>query len=283
MSYLILDDKIPVIQHWKKKNLKFDFFEYDSKARYEENKKNIGEDWYYYNKKLSYEYNSWGYRCKEFDDIKDKDFALVLGCSNTEGVGLCYEDMWANKLGEKLGIEILNLGMGGTGIDFQTYNTFLIHDYFMKINRFPRFVVHQWPSRYRTTFTKMFYEFGDANMSFELFSGSHLTGKEKNKQWFTDWYINSFLEDGGEMIKQMNFFIMMCNNLWKSSSIEVLNWTWEDDLFSEKTTILMEKANVKKVINEHGDIKARDMAHNGHLSQDCVVNHLIKFLKYGSS
>ena len=89
---------------------------------------------YYYNKKIEYKYNSWGYRTKEFKDLED-DYILIFGCSFTEGIGLYYDDMWATKLSKELKLDVFNIGMGGTGVDFQFYNTTLIHNHIIKNNK----------------------------------------------------------------------------------------------------------------------------------------------------
>ena len=55
-----------------------------------------------------YKFNECGYRTKNIDDL-DKDFALVFGCSYTEGVGLYQKDIWCEKLCKELEIAIFNL------------------------------------------------------------------------------------------------------------------------------------------------------------------------------
>jgi hypothetical protein len=63
---------------------------------------------------LSYSYNSYGFRCPEFDC---RPSGLAFGCSHTEGVGIFVEDTWPNKLANKLSMHVWNLGVGGASLD----------------------------------------------------------------------------------------------------------------------------------------------------------------------
>ena len=134
MSHLIISENCPVIENILQSNKTMDFNSTDNQDLYIENKKKLGNEWYYYDKKIEYKYNSWGYRCKEFDDLND-DYILIFGCSFTEGIGLGRSDMWTTKLGKKTGLDIFNLGMGGTGVDFQFYNTTLIKPTLINLNK----------------------------------------------------------------------------------------------------------------------------------------------------
>lgn len=270
MSHLIISKECPIIENIIQANRIMDFNSTDSENIFNENKKKLGEEWYYYNKKIEYKYNSWGYRTKEFEDLKD-DYILVFGCSFTEGIGLDYDDMWTTKLSNELKLDVFNIAMGGTGVDFQFYNTTLIHNHILKNNKPPKLVIYQWPFEHRTT-----YSFSESLANREMigllpFSASH---QSKNVEYFEKWYIHGFIENEGELIKQSNIYPMVCNNIWKTMGIEVINWTWETDFTMKKNDLFSNNIELHHIIDTT-NYTARDCTHNGHLSQDLVVDFLL--------
>lgn len=270
MSHLIISENCPIIENILQSNKTMEFNSTDNQDLYNENKKKLGNEWYYYNKKIEYKYNSWGYRCVEFDDLND-DYILTFGCSFTEGIGLDYSDMWTTKLSKKTGLDVFNVGMGGTGVDFQFYNTTLIHNYILKKNKPPKLVIYQWPFEHRTT-----YLFKESIVDKEVigllpFSVSH---KSENAYHFEKWYSHSFIENEGELIKQSNIYPMVCNNIWKSMGIDVINWTWETDFTMKHSNIFSNDIELHNMIDTT-NYTARDCTHNGHLSQDIVVDFLL--------
>ena len=142
--------------------------------------------------------------------------------------------MWATKLSKELKLDVFNIGMGGTGVDFQFYNTTLIHNHIIKNNKPPKLVIYQWPFEHRTT-----YSFSESLVNREIigllpFSASH---QSENVEYFEKWYIHGFIENEGELIKQSNIYPMVCNNIWKSMGIDVINWTWETDFTMKDSDI----------------------------------------------
>jgi len=49
----------------------------------------------------------------------EKDFFIAVGCSYTAGAGLRYTDTWASRLGKKLNMEHINLGLDGSSFEYQ--------------------------------------------------------------------------------------------------------------------------------------------------------------------
>lgn len=279
MSNLIINTNIPVICNHGQMNRTFLFASTDNEDGYISNKEKLGENWYYYDKKIEYKYNSWGYRSKEINEIGD-DFILVFGCSNTEGIGLHEDDMWANKLSKELNMDVLNMGMGGTSIDFQFYNTMLLYDYLIKINKTPKLVIYQWPYKYRTTFPFKTNINEIESLGFELFCGSFPTeAYPENSKWYGQWYVHGFLDNKGELMKQKDLYVSFANILWKNVGVKVINWTWDDCFYKDTPKIMNTDFVVEQIRDEYGEIKARDCAHHGHLSQNCVVNHILKKIK----
>jgi hypothetical protein len=266
---------VPIIHLPLKSNKRLKFTQTDSEEKFYENRKKFGVDWYYYNKDIDYTYNSWGYRTKEFSELND-DYILVFGCSFTEGIGLDYDDIWASKLGKKLNLDVFNLGIGGSGPDTSSYNTILFQNFILKNKKFPKYVVYQWTFENRTSFM-IHNEYDSLNI--ETFSVSYPKDSyPKNHKKYYDWYIHSFIENGGELIKQNNLASMLCNNIWKSMNIPVYHWTWDDD-FILRNPEFFNNSLIIEQINDKFEFKGRDVTHNGHLSQDIVVDKILEKIK----
>lgn len=267
----------PIINLSQKSNQVFKFTQTDSEEQFNENRKIFGKEWYYYDKEIEYKYNSWGYRTKEFSELSD-EYMVVFGCSFTEGIGLQYDDIWSTKLSKELKVDVLNLGIGGSGPDTVFYNTILFHNFVLKNKKLPKYVIYQWTFDYRTSF--MFYRNPDL-IQMETFSISYPEESyPPNYKKYYDWYYHSFVENEGELIKQSNIFSLSCNNIWEAMNVPVYHWTWEDD-FVLRNNELFHNTLIIEQIRDEFEFKGRDMTHNGHLSQDLVVNKMLEKIKNG--
>lgn len=283
MSEFKIQQDCPIIKNTTKVNKTFDFISCDSEELYLKNREELGPDWYYYDKEIKYKYNSWGYRTKEFENLKDEYF-ISFGCSFTEGVGLAEEDMWVNKLSKELDIDSFNLAQGGTGVDFSTTNTILLVDYLRNQNKkLPKFIVYQLSFNHRT-----FYSFRDDDdngnsLSLILFSATYPTEVyPESCKYFGSWYFHSFVENEGEMIKQSNLSLIVCKNMWEMLGVPVYFWTYGEDFQNNNKHIFSHNIDFK-IIREFTEAKARDCAHNGHLAQDIIVNELKNDLLLGEN
>lgn len=88
--------------------------------------------WLHKSNIITYDYNHHGFRDDDFDD---RECALALGCSYTEGVGVAVHQTWPSQLTELVGYKVWNLGIGGVGID----TCFRAMDFWIPILK-PRFV-----------------------------------------------------------------------------------------------------------------------------------------------
>ena len=272
---MVISKNVPVIQNIPQSNKTLKFSSTDSEESFIINKERLGEDWEYFNKEIEYNYNSWGYRSKEFDELKD-DYMIVFGCSFTEGIGLHYDDLWATKLGKELNLDVLNLGMGAAGINFQFYNTILIHSHILKKGKLPKLVVYQWPTKFRTAYA--FNQDYEERIQLELYSATYPEHVQPDsKKYYYEWYKKSYIDNGGEMTKDIFISLTLCNNIWKSLNIPVINWQWGNDIANELDFV---HSNDVKILNIFDDtqIKSRDCSHNGALSQTLVVNEILKSL-----
>jgi len=270
----ILNKNTPIILNNYLVNKTKYFHSTDSKEKYLENKNLLGKDWYYYDLEIEYKYNSWGYRTKNFEDIND-DYVVTFGCSYTEGIGLEYKDIWPIKLGQKLNLDTLNLGVGGTGIDFQFYNTMLLQQFLLNNNKkLPKLVVYQWPHT-----TRVLAPFMDQDSLYFEFYSPHCKKQKGSNPYneFIEWYYMGFVNNCGQQLFNSSMMINFANNVWKSLNIPVLNYTWENFNFKDTKSIGL-NIDLSIFDDYKRDIKARDLSHSGRFTQDVIVENLIKIL-----
>jgi hypothetical protein len=75
---------------------------------------NIDPNWTF---PVTYIMNSHGFRTHEFEDIKNEQINISLGCSHTMGIGLPIEMTWPSLIEKETKIKTLNLGLGGASTD----------------------------------------------------------------------------------------------------------------------------------------------------------------------
>jgi hypothetical protein len=86
----------------------------DNRAQYGSKQKESNElGWTEDN--VSYRFNQWGFRHDE-DFVENPNSIVFLGCSLTMGVGVNYEQTWPYYVSKELGLDCINLGQPGTGI-----------------------------------------------------------------------------------------------------------------------------------------------------------------------
>ena len=73
------------------------------------------------------------------EDIDLDNYILVIGCSQTEGIGLKIEDTYPYLLSKNLNCDYYNLGICGTGIDVLNYN---LVTWFTKIKKPPKLLIY---------------------------------------------------------------------------------------------------------------------------------------------
>jgi len=259
---ILIDDEV------QSQTLKF--WSTDSEAEYNKNNK---PGWEYENSEdLVYNFNEWGYRTKNINDL-DKDFALVFGCSYTEGVGLYQKDIWCEKLCKELGIDVFNLAKHGSGSDICYNNTILYVKNLIKYK--PKLVIYQWPQAFRRsfahtlrlpTFKKSFH----SQLNFINFKvNSDISNKDSR------WYKTRWLKEYGEVYKDTFFNFYSVDTLWKALDVPVYHWTWSGDFESgNKPFGFIEKDSLKIIHNKSND-KARDNGHDGKQIHSDVVDFLI--------
>lgn len=178
---------------------------------------------------ISYQYNSDGFRCSEFND---QPTYLALGCSFTEGVGLSSEQTWSNILSKEIGCSILNLGVGGAGLDL----CFRILDYYIdKLNVLGVCLLEPDPARYEVFVN---------SIPDTLSAVANITNN-------TNWYLQWVTEDSNVYYNSLkNIYAMQY--LCKKKNIDFISL----------------KHNGYGVAND----VARDLLHSGPKTHQCIAN-----------
>lgn len=233
------------------------FSQQDGENDYKNNLEKMGPSWHYFNKEITYERNSLGYRTKELDYYRDKDFVLVLGASAVEGIGLAEDEIWHYQIKKEFGFEILNAGLTGSGPDIQMLNSILL----LKNKELkPKVVVIQWPHISRVMFK------GDILKRLLLPNfHMHVQGKDGDAEWekykrtqkVVESFYKNWIYDKND-INHGKIFIDCTRMLWKLSKTPYCDFTVNcDDLEDSKEMI----EDLRSVIGSR-DL-ARDMMHDG--------------------
>lgn len=234
-----------------------EFVHPDDENSFKQNLEKFGPTWYYANKNIEYIYNSLGYRTKELEYYKDKEFILVMGCSHTEGIGLADDDIWHTQLTKEFEYEILNAGFGGSGPDVQLINTFLFLTY---TNLKPKAVVIQWPNFSRIMFKGTNLKrplVPNLKMRLEGPDGDSFWDKFKSEQKFLESFYKWWLYDNND-VNNSWIFIECTRMMWNLVDIPYYDFSMEPDpLYSnhDKIDNFFYKVDIKDY--------ARDQNHYG--------------------
>lgn len=112
----------------------------DYEANFKKNLITQSEDWIYRTKSVNYTRNGQGYRCKPFNEIDWNNSIVILGCSHVFGTGVDDADTLSARLQEITGLNVVNLGVGGSCQQVSLYNMILL-----KFNNIkPKAIIHVW-------------------------------------------------------------------------------------------------------------------------------------------
>jgi len=152
-----------------------------------------------------YKINSHGYRCDEFTTIHRNKHVLFSGCSNTYGVGLKKEEIWAykvyNKINETDGSSgYFNLGLVGNNIINSILNIF---KYCKKFSN-PDIIFINLPSQNR------FFNFDEDKKTYRIVENSNLTKTHHI-----------------EKLTFYNYYLML-EQYCSSNNIKLFSFTWDN-------------------------------------------------------
>lgn len=247
-------------------NLNSEWHPDDNENLYERNKEKIST--YYKNRPpVMYNHNSKGYRCEQINSYKGSEFILVFGCSYTEGVGLHNEDIWHSLIGKELNMPVMNLGLSGSGPDFQMFNTL---QYLKNNLPKPKYVFYQWPSILRKYFIYGEREISPyvPNDAFENTEDKHAARKDKR------WFENRFLVSRSSAFWDFYQYVNTCNILWQTKNVTPIHWAWQDDLLGADIATNIQDQVINVYTGPEAFDKARDCSHPGPITHREVVRQL---------
>lgn len=106
---------------------------------------------YWKNKNVRYDLNEHEFRTShKFENLKDNEFILAVGCSITMGVGIDEDSRWSNQIEKSLNIPVVNLGVGGSDIHTAIRNVCSYIRHYSK----PKAIIVQIPELTRFSFLK---------------------------------------------------------------------------------------------------------------------------------
>lgn len=216
-----------------------------------------------YSEKLSFKYNSYGYRTEEFDISTADSYVLCCGCSLTEGHGLHYEQTWAYKFSQQLGIGFVNLAKGGSNSDFVAQN---VYNWLQGDYKKPELVVLQWPNPYRIL------SWNNNEFEFVINSSDH-----RLQNFLLKYHDFNFWHNWSRNILWINSII----------NVPVINFVLEDiNSIPDSVKNVFEKHNVDIHYDEkipgkswHFDSNALDKSHHSDWCTSNWTNRLLSIYK----
>jgi hypothetical protein len=254
--------KDPVFTFPNLLNIKTKFYSSDGKREYE---KNQGKYLPYY-EDVDYTFNSHGYRTVDFNSIQ-KPFALIHGCSHTEGVGLHEKDLYATNVCDHYGWQCVNIAKSGSSPDFNILNSMM---WFNSDLPKPEIVLFQVPN------VRRYSEFSvEGNIFGGRMLANHSIADTLRHDGVTGF--DTILDEISigiydSLAVQTDIMISSLVGLWKSVGTKVLVWSWNQDMHDSLNTVKFFAPEGDERANTYG----RDMMHAGAPYHECLKNFLIE-------
>ena len=184
------------------------FSGFDTEELYQKHLLSQPTDWYYRNNDITYTVNSQGYRTVEFNQIDWTNSIVFIGCSNVYGVGIDDSHTLDKELSKLTNCPVINLGAGGTSIEFSLYNSVILRELYPT----PKAVIQLWTGIHRYTQflldDKVFnhgswnYQIDDKyNTEINLTMHGYLNIKSSKYMWSdTNYYEASYFIDTAELV-----------------------------------------------------------------------------------
>jgi hypothetical protein len=213
-----------------------------------------------------YKYNKYGFRSDEFNSDITKKHILFAGCSETEGIGNEFEDVWAKKLYEKIKLNenldgYFNIGKAGLSCSMIIKNIFNYIKLFGKPETL--FVIFPDHNRFLSwsieneNYTHLFLA-ANKDVAKKLFDKSKIYTKSEKE---IDIKINQFYNE--LMITILNDFCKINNiklywSSWNRNCYEDFSKTYDIDGYLDiyNTDEYIKDAKIS-------ELKAKDHSHLG--------------------
>lgn len=221
-------------------------------------KKSLSEtpsDWHYRSKNIEYIVNSSGYRAPEWHSVDWKNSILLIGDSNTFGVGVAEDETISYYLSNMLNKPVINLGYPSASNELILYISSLVFKHF----GIPLAVCTMWSG------TDRFRIFGKSSPSDV---GPWVTTEDKDVIWenvnLTSLYKLSSLNE--EMLLGKNYFTgLIANNMWQGRCKLITGSYFEHSAYYTRSDFYVKN-----------DGAARDRLHPGKESHKLTALEIIK-------
>lgn len=242
----------------------------DNEETYAESLLTVPPDWKYHNTQIEYHVNSHGYRCPEFEDINWKQSCVILGCSVVFGLGVGETETVSYLLEQQLGYPVINLGVSGSGCDWQYWNAIALYNQGIR----PHKIIVHWPNPCRGMFFNQ-----DGKADTYINSNLSLPNKPIHISRTCD-LINVYAEEHHwyKMVELYSNHLTMLfgNNIvhaWTQTNPNTLkNYDVPDFVFEDEKNSKI----VKRLKREDIHNLARDLEHPGvTINKDVVVPYLL--------
>lgn len=204
------------------------FSGHDSEELFQKNLKKMPSYWYYANHEVNYTINKHGYRTKEFESIDWAKSVVIFGCSNVFGIGLDDQDTISFQLSKMLGLDVVNMGVEGSSIDYSLANAVILKNNYPT----PLAVINLWSGIDRTSY----------------YNKSHIN--HLGPWRITDYYYRGWIKDKCHAEVQALIANKISKIMWKDTV------TYEASIFQETCDLL--NCDFLKLTD-----KSRDLVHPG--------------------
>jgi hypothetical protein len=214
----------------------------------------------------------------EIEEINQDNYMLVLGCSNTTGIGLPLEETWSHKISKHLNLDLINGSAPGSSNDLILINLFRVLSNLKK----PKLIIVSWTSVFR----KLYWE--NDTLVFhlpEIFLGrenNYMRGEMKGAfGWGKDGYgttkwvksYEEYLFNQKEWYSSFNELKSQVVSLCKMNDVPLWMFTNFEGLERyDDIDQLIFRGNRNTNIYDY----ARDCAHAGIPLQNETLEHFIK-------
>jgi len=234
---------------------------------------------------VRYKFNSLGYRTKEFDEFKDNEFMLCIGCSYTEGTGIAEEDIWHTYVGGKVDLPVMNLGYGGAGPDVVELN---IMQYFKAGYPKPKIVLVQWPGFLRKIFVPERHRQEPYSIN-PVVPASTFDTEQRPSHSMLEKLDNDWLVERYYTYKELAYIecyrnYTTVNLILKQAGIPTFNFTFGNDFDFENNILFnssMQIENIAPGITEEAESYdlARDCGHPGPMHNRKNAEKILPFVE----
>lgn len=235
---------------------------------------NLDKLQYWIDNPFAYRVNKQGFRTNiDFDKHKG-EVSIALGCSNTFGVGMPEEWIWSTLMAEHIGHPIVNLGIGGAGVD---HAYLALHHVIDKLDIKNVFHFHQVFGRR----LRVDYE-SENNKKLAV-----LSFQDHNHRVYEDTYWKNVMVDEGMIDFEHKRAIDAIAGMCYGRGIRYYNFNspphnkyFVRDNYDVRFISKSKLVQIAKI--EKGDIYARDLIHPSRFQHRAIAQRFIDHLHFDS-